>query len=122
MMPQAEFQQQKISLIVDTGAEHTYLWPPFARDFASVLDPFKKNDSTRVTGVGQSVEIESISAPELTLRIGGLDAVLRPAHVLLKQTASASRWFHGSIGLDLLNQAHTVTFDFKSMTLALRSK
>jgi hypothetical protein len=76
-----------------------------------------QKNSKRVSGVGDSVEVDAVSLPLLTLRIGGFDATLRPAQVLLKQVGS--RWFHGLLGLDVLSQARVVTIDFRSMTLAL---
>jgi len=119
MVTQAEFGKRKISLQVDTGAETTRLWPSFARDFASVVDPFRKNDSTEVGGAGRSVQLESIQVPEVALRVGGTAVLLHPASVLLKPTTDASQWRHGNLGLDLLNQARAVTIDFKAMTLTL---
>jgi hypothetical protein len=41
----------------------------------------------------------------------------RNAPVLSKQVGS--RWLHGRLGLDLLNQARVITIDFKSMKLTL---
>lgn len=119
LVTQAEFGKRKISLQVDTGAETTRLWPSFAQDFASVVDPFRKNDSTEVGGVGRNVQLESIQVPEIALRVGGAAVILHPASVLLKQTTDASQWRHGNLGLDLLNQARVVTIDFKAMTLTL---
>lgn len=74
----------------------------------------------RVTGVGHSVDVASTTVLELTLRIGGLDTVLRPAHVLVNQTTAAGQRDHGNLGMDLLGQARSVTIDFRSMTLALK--
>jgi predicted aspartyl protease len=116
---QAEFAERKITLLIDTGADTTRLWPSFAKDFANIVDQFRKNESTKVSDVGRSVELESIRVPEITLRVGGGAVVLHPAQVLLKQTTDASRWHHGNLGLDLLNQARVVTIDFEAMTLTL---
>lgn len=60
-----------------------------------------------------------MTLPELRLRISGSEVMLSPAQVLLKETASNTRWYHVWIGMDLLNQARMVTINFKSMTLAL---
>jgi hypothetical protein len=73
-----------------------------------------------VTGVGHSVEVQSIDIPELVLRIGGFETSLRPAHVLVNETTAAGQRDHGNLGLDLLGQAQTATIDFRSMTLALK--
>jgi pimeloyl-ACP methyl ester carboxylesterase len=44
----------------------------------------------------------------------------KSAGVLLKPTTNASRFFAGNLGIDLLQQAHQTTFDFKAMTLTLQ--
>jgi hypothetical protein len=111
------FRQSKLNLHLDTGASETVLFPKFAEEFASVVSESGKKHSKRVTGVGDSVEVDAVSLASLALRIGDFDATLRPAHVLLKQVGS--RWLHGRLGLDLLRQARVVTIDFGSMTLAL---
>jgi predicted aspartyl protease len=116
---EAEFRQSKINLFLDTGATHTRVLPLFAREFTAFVNESGKKGSQRVTGVGGSVEVETMTLPELRLRISGPELVLKPAEVLLKETASDLRWSHVWIGMDMLNQARSVTLDFKSMTLAL---
>lgn len=111
------FRQSTLNLHLDTGASETVLFPKFAEEFAGVVRESGKKDSRRVTGVGDSVDVDAVSLPLLTLRVGGFDTTLRPAQVLLKDVGS--RWLHGRLGLDLLGQARVVTIDFRSMTLAL---
>jgi hypothetical protein len=69
--------------------------------------------------VSGSVDVDALRLPELTLRIGGFDTILRHAPVLLKDTTSDSHWWHVWLGMDLLNQPRMVTLDFNSMTVAL---
>ena len=116
---EGEFRRSKINVFVDTGATRTRALPLFSREFASYVDEYGSKGTDRVTGVGASVEVDAVTLPELALRIGGFDAVLRPAQVLLKDTASGSHHWHVWGGLDLLSQARVVTLDFKSMRLGL---
>ena len=116
---EGEFRQSKINVFLDTGATRTRVLPLFAKEFPNFIEEFGRKSSDRVTGVGNSVEVDAITLPELTFRIRGFDAVLRPAQVLLKDTTSDSRRWHVWGGIDLLNQARVVTLDFGSMTLAL---
>jgi hypothetical protein len=111
------FRQSRLNFVLDTGAVKTDLFPKFREEFASQVDESGKKGMRRVTGAGGSAELDAIILPELTFRLAGLDAVLRPAPVLLQEVGS--RWHHGIRGRDLLNQARAVTIDFKSMTLAL---
>ena len=116
---EGEFRQSRINLFLDTGATHTRVLPLFAREFAAFVNESGKKGSQRVTGVGGSVEVLTVTLPELRLRISGPELVLKPAEVLLKETASDLRWSHMWVGMDMLNQARVVTIDFKSMKLAL---
>jgi predicted aspartyl protease len=116
---EAEFRQSKINIFLDTGATHTRALPLFAREFAAFVNEAGKKGSQRVTGVGGSVDVETIRLPELRLRINGSEVALSPAEVLLRETASGLSWSHVWAGMDLLNQARVVTLDFKSMTLTL---
>jgi hypothetical protein len=116
---EGEFGQSKINIFVDTGATRTRTLPRFAREFSGFVNEFGKKGSQRVTGVGSSVEVESLTLPELRLRIRGPEVMLGPATVLLKDTVSDIRQCHVWIGMDLLNRASVVTLDIKAMTFAL---
>jgi len=110
---------RRITMHLDTGAIGSRLWPKFAEEFAALVSRFGAVGTKRVTGVGHSVDVESITLPEVRLRIGGFDTVLRPAHVLLDPMLAAGKRDHGNLGMDLLGQARSVTIDFRSMTLVL---
>jgi predicted aspartyl protease len=111
---------RRITMLVDTGAVGTQLWPTFAGEFAALLSQSGAAGTKRVTGVGHSVDVESITLPEVRLRIGGFDTVLRPANVLVSHTLPAGQRDHGNLGMDLLGQARSVTIDFRSMMLVLK--
>jgi predicted aspartyl protease len=119
LITQATVQERAVDLVVDTGASYTRLWPRFKEDFATLIASGQAG-TTSVTGVAHSIQSDSIALPELKLRVGGFNAALRPATVLLKETTPQSRWHHGNLGMDLLSQAATVTMDFAAMTLTLR--
>lgn len=114
-----EFRHHPIRIFLDTGATRTRALPLFAEEFAGFVNEVSSQDADRVTGVGGSIEVDTLKLPELILRFGGFDAVLRPAQVLLKNTTADSRWFHVWSGVDLFNQARVVTLDFKAMSMAL---
>jgi hypothetical protein len=76
-------------------------------------------ESHELTGVGGSSAHDSVLLPSVTLKVGGHEVSLKPAHVLVKQSSDTSSWAAGNLGMDLLNQAQTVTFDFHAMTLRL---
>jgi predicted aspartyl protease len=119
IIAEATVQDRTADFVVDTGASHTHLWPSFKQDFATLIASGQAG-ATSVTGVGHSVQSDSITVPELKLRLGGFNGALRPATVLLRETTEQSRWYCGNLGLDLLGQATTVTMDFAAMTLTLQ--
>ena len=112
------FRGKPLEFSLDTGAQRTELYPAFARDFPEI----KANgspESRKLTGVGGSARIDSVVVPALNLIVGGSEVQLKPAHILLKDNNANSNWFAGNLGMDLLNQAHTVEIDFDSMAIQL---
>jgi hypothetical protein len=117
---QAWFQGQPLELTVDSGAQRTVLGPPFAKDFAFLLKSSGENETHKLTGVAGSSSYDSVLLPSLTMKVGGRDVTLSPAHVLTKISSDTSSWAAGNLGIDLLNQAHVIFFDFNAMTMKLR--
>jgi predicted aspartyl protease len=113
------FEGKPVDFSLDTGAEDTELYLSFARRFPKVVAEGKR-EAHKVTGVGGSAEIDSVTLPSLTLVVGGKEVVLRPAHVLLKDNNSTTSWFVGNLGMDLLQQGRSVAVDFGAMTLVVR--
>jgi predicted aspartyl protease len=107
----------KVLATLDTGAETTDLYEAFAKQFATMLTEAGKKDTTEVRGVGHAESFDSITLPELRVQIGHLDAVLSPAHVLLKQIGA--NCCVGNFGMDLLKQGRAFKIDFGAMKLDL---
>jgi tetratricopeptide (TPR) repeat protein len=117
---QVNFQRQALEFSFDTGAQKTDLYPAFAKKFADLVNATGKKESHTLTGVDGSASFDSVELPSITLQVGGHDAVLKPAHVLMVEHNAGSQWYFGNLGVDLLNQASSVTMDFRSMTLTLQ--
>jgi hypothetical protein len=90
----------------------------FARDFPQLLKERGSKGTVRITQIGGSNEREVTVVPEVRLRVGGFETLLRPANIFSKPVGNDS--YHGNFGMDLLSQAAEVTIDFQSMSLALR--
>jgi predicted aspartyl protease len=119
---QVEFQKHKLEFVMDTGAEESELWPPFAKEFASLLSRSGKKDSKTLTGFEGGENFDVVTLPEISFMLGGFSDVLRPAPVLTKPTVALSKQYYGRAGMDLLNQAGTATIDFHAMMLSLDAK
>ena len=117
---QAYFHGTGIEMTVDSGAQRTVLSPPFADAFPDLLKSVGKPEVHKLTGVGGSASYESFLLPSLDLQIGGHTVTFKNAHVLTQESSDTSKWAAGNLGIDLLNEADLVTFDFGAMTLNLR--
>lgn len=113
-------QGRRIFATLDTGAETTDLYGAFAEEFAALIKGAGGKDSTEVRGIGHAETFDSVTLPELTFLLGGAEASLRPAHVILKRMG-APRCV-GNVGLDLLRQADAFRIDFSSMSLMLERR
>lgn len=71
-----------------------------------------------MTQIGGSNDRDVVVLPEVRLRVGRFDTVLRPANIFSKPVGDDR--LHGNLGMDLLSQAAEVTLDFQSMVLSLR--
>jgi hypothetical protein len=112
---EAELGQRKILATLDTGAQTTDLYENFAKEFANLVSEAGKKDTTEVRGVGNAESFDSITLPEIKLKVGHLDVALRPAHVILKQLGAAC--CVGNFGMDLLKQGRAFRMDFGAMRL-----
>jgi hypothetical protein len=113
-----QHSRKPLEFVLDTGNQAgTQLWERFARDFPELASAGSK--STRVVHqIGGAVEREILAIPELHLRIGGFDSVLRPANIYSKPVGNSLQ--HGNLGMDILSQAAEVMIDFRTMSLTVR--
>jgi len=117
---QVAYENRPLAFALDTGATNTDLYPPFASAFPELIRSATKTDAYKMEGVGGAKYMEAATLESLKFSIGGFPATLKSVGVLLKPTTNASRFFAGNLGIDLLQQAHKTTFDFKAMTLTLQ--
>jgi predicted aspartyl protease len=111
---------RELSATLDTGAVTTDLYAALTKSIPSRLQEGSAKTATEVRGAAGDELFESITVPELTIGLEGLDTVLRPAHVLLKQLGPS--YCVGNLGLDLLRQAESFTIDFDALRLELQRK
>jgi predicted aspartyl protease len=116
---QVLYKHTMLLMSLDTGAQHTYLYPTFTAAFPAVVAAGTK-ETKKVTGVGGSTDFDSVLLESVPLTVGGLPVTLKPAHVLAKDNTPTSKWFAGNVGMDLLNQSTTTTLDWTTMTINLQ--
>jgi predicted aspartyl protease len=115
---QVGVQKRMLDFTLDTGAIDTDLNPIFAKEFPAMISSGEKENHA-ITGVGGTRDYESVVLPSVPLTVGGKDVTLAPAHVSVAQGLGGTNMWAGNLGVDLLNQAHTVTIDFRAMSLTL---
>ncbi len=115
-----DFEHQQLPFILDTGAAMTEFWPPFARQFAEVVNSSGKASSTVENSFGGKSRVPEKLLPELVLGLGGSEVHIRPARVLLSQTTLNSQRYYGRMGIDALTSVHEVTIDFEALKLTVR--
>jgi len=117
---QVAYEKRPLAFVLDTGATNTDLYPSFASAFPELIRSATRTDSYKMEGVGGAKYMEAATLESLKFSIGGFPATLKSVGVLLKPTNEVSRFFAGNLGIDLLQQAHKTTFDFKTMALSLQ--
>jgi predicted aspartyl protease len=117
---QVQYDNHTLAFTLDTGASNTDLYPPFAAAFPELIHSAVKTDSYKMEGVGGAKYVEAATLESLKFNIGRFPVTLKSAGVLLKPTTESSKFFAGNLGIDLLQEAHKTTFDFKDMALSLQ--
>lgn len=115
----ARFENRGLPFILDTGAETSDLWPKFGDVAGDLIRRSGTHAAHAVTGMGGEQKYEITSLPKVSLELGGLPIRLAPARVLNTNQRDVAKWFYGNLGIDLLEQAQSVTMNFKTMSLHL---
>ena len=117
-LTRVQMSGRSLDFVLDTGNQAgTQLWERFARDFPEVASTGRKT-TKQVRQIGGSADRESVTVPELVLRVGGFERVLRPANIFSKPVGNDLQ--HGILGMDVLSQASEVVLDFRMMSFTAR--
>lgn len=101
---------------LDTGAVDTDLNESFGKAFPELLAAGKK-ETRPIEGLGGSVRYDSVLLEPVTFAVGGRDVTLKAPHVFPAHSLGS---FDGNLGHDILDQANSVTIDFRRMALQLQ--
>ncbi len=109
----------RLRLCVDTGAATTSLFPPYYRRFRGEINSRARVRESTVGGIGSSRRVPVRLLDEFAFRAGGKDFALRRIMVQTAETHADSRYFDGTIGVDILSLCSRMTLDFASMAFVL---
>ena len=116
---QVIFRGARLSFCLDTGSTATYLYPPFFRRYRGEIASRSLFRKSTMGGVGSSVTVPIHVLDEFGFRVGGKNLSLRKIAVHTEVTHTDTRYFHGTLGLDILAQCTRMTFNFESMSFIL---
>lgn len=119
LLTRGEFAGAPLAGVLDTGAIKSRLLPSFATAFEGHVRQHSRTAADDIRSIGGSKHVEAYTLPQIELRMGGMELVLRPA-VLIKQDPFGQTRYHLWLGSDLLQQASQVTIDFQAMSFAMR--
>lgn len=112
--------QKHLPFNFDTGNAHTFLYTEFGEDFAGAAKAAGEKDTFEIAGLGGRAEREAVELPDMRFGMAGLDSVLHEVPMLAEPQESRCPGCYGNAGTDLLDQAKTVTLDFKAMRLTVQ--
>jgi hypothetical protein len=116
---QVLFRGARLSFCLDTGSTATFLYPPFFRRYRGEIASRSMLRKSTVGGVGSSVTVPIHVLDEFGFRAGGKDLSLRKVAVHTEATHTDTRYFYGTLGLDILTQCSRMTLNFESMSFVL---
>ncbi len=115
-LTEVAFGKDAFSLVLDSAAAATELWPFFAHQFPALLKTGKAG-TERVAGVKGRVQIPTVQLSSVDLRIGGRVVPVGPVKVM--EQSVEPLWYHGRLGNDVLSKASRVTIDFQRLLLTI---
>ena len=95
------------------------LYLPFYNRHRGEINARSRPRETTVGGVGTSRRVTVRVLDEFDLRSGGKDLAMRKVMVQTEETHSDTRYFHGTLGADLLSHCSRMTLNFVSMSFIL---
>jgi len=86
---------------------------------AALIIPASPLRKSTMGSVGSSATVPIHVLDEFGFRAGGMDLSLRKVAVHTEATHTDTRYFHGTLGLDILTQCSRMTLNFGSMSFIL---
>ncbi len=116
----ANFQNDPLVFMVDSGSEWTFMYPRFAKDHAAYLNAHGTKTKHKLMGFGGEINADVLRLPELSFVIGDNTDRIPNVNVLLQYTDRISKQFDGTLGADTMLGPRSFDFDFDNMSLTLR--
>lgn len=106
-----------LSLCFDTGARSTYLYLPFYKEYENFVKANSDLDTAEIAGAGGSQKLSVYKLKDFSFTISGKNTSLKDVTVMTQTMNDDSKFFHGNLGQDVINQFGKMTLNFESMSL-----
>jgi hypothetical protein len=110
---------KRIVLQFDTGADQTFLWPVFGKDFPEIAAQAGPIDVNRLYGMFGRGAVPFWPIRNLEVGVGGAPRTFREVKLLAADVQRNCFWCDGTLGVDLAGDAGAVTIDFRAMRVTL---
>jgi len=115
---QGEYENKRLTFMLDTGAERSVLYAPFLHDFEDEIRSKYSQRTEKFTGVGGTEEVPAYIVKDFAVSFDGKSVRLPEIRLLTKVLNDNSKFYYGNVGQDLIKRFHRMTLDFDSMRIA----
>ena len=115
---QFSYGKDRLAFVVDTGDESSGLFPSFATQYPGAVAKGQQAMVEVYGYVGRS-QLKKMLLSDFKIGLGSWQTTLPTMAASLDRVPLWSEFHYGSAGINLLNRASTVTFDFGAMRLTL---
>ena len=116
LLLEATLGRRRLSFALDTGNPTTMLFSSWADESGLAA---RKRAKHEFQGLGEAVQIEAADAGEVPFGVSGKVFTLKSVPLLVEPIEAECTNCSGNAGMDLLDKARRVTFDFGAMRLIL---
>jgi predicted aspartyl protease len=99
----------------DTGAQFTFLNPPFYSKYKSLIDTAGKSFDMQIGGAGGITKTKAWRLSELHFTVANQPAILKDVAIKTVSLTPKERLYYGNLGQDIMNQFQEMIINFRYM-------
>ena len=114
------YRGQRMTFVLDTGANRSDLWPPFYQTFKQEIEENSTLKTEKFRGAGSQREVKAYNVENVLFKFAGENATFMRIPVFIEYTTDNSRYFYGNLGQDLVRKFQSMTINFESMSVVFQ--
>lgn len=115
----ASYREQKYTFQLDSGANHSVLYPLFFKQFEDEIKSKYEKVTEKITGVGGSQEVSAYLMKNIELKLGNKTGKIEKLKIIPQKINEKSEKIYGNIGQDFIRGFKSFTLNFNSMTISV---